>query len=84
MVEWNLWHKCHKINEGYQNCYVYRTGSKHGRDSSVVARTKSFDLLVKRNRQKEYKISAGEMINTYFTSAFLLPDADEWRIKRAD
>jgi len=68
LAEWNLWHGCHKISEGCRNCYVYRADAKHGRDSSAVAKTGNFNLPVKRNRQREYKIPSGETVNTCFTS----------------
>lgn len=78
-VTWNLWHGCHKISAGCANCYVYRMDEKHGRDSSVVRKTGEFNLPVRRNRLGTYKVPAGEMVYTCFTSDFLLEDADEWR-----
>lgn len=77
---WNLWHGCHKISEGCRNCYVYRTDSKYEKDASEVAKTQNFNLPVKRNNKKEYKIPSGTLIYTCFTSDFFLEDADEWRI----
>ncbi len=79
MANWNLWHGCKKISEGCQNCYVHSMDTKHNKDISVIAKTGSFDLPIKRNRQKEYKIPSGEIIWTCFTSDFLLAEADEWR-----
>ena len=78
-VNWNPWHGCQKISEGCFNCYVYRTDAKYERDSSEVKKNIDFNLPLKRNRNKEYKIPSGETVYTCFTSDFLLPEADEWR-----
>lgn len=79
MASWNLWHGCHKISAGCAHCYVYRIDARHGRDSSIVTKTKDFDLPLRKNRMKEYKIPSGELVYTCFTSDFLLEDADPWR-----
>ena len=78
-VNWNPWHGCKKISEGCQNCYVYRADAKYDRDSSVIKKNADFNLPLKRNRHKEYKIPSGETVYTCFTSDFLLAEADEWR-----
>ena len=78
MPLWNPWHGCHKLSAGCVNCYVYRTDGKHGIDSSVV-KTKSFGLPVQKKRDGSYKIGAGEMVYTCFSSDFFVEDADEWR-----
>ena len=44
MQSWNPWHGCHKISEGCQNCYVYRTDSRYGKDSGKVEKTSNFDM----------------------------------------
>lgn len=79
MAVWNPWHGCKKISAGCENCYVYRIDAKYGKDSSIVHKTNNFNLPIKRNRAKEYKISSGEMVFTCFSSDFFLEDADEWR-----
>lgn len=84
MALWNLWHGCNKISEGCRHCYVYRMDQKHGKDSSVAVKTGNFNLPLKKNRKKEYKIQSGEMVYTCFTSDFLLEDADEWRAEAWD
>lgn len=78
-VTWNLWHGCRKLSPGCENCYVYRTDAKHGRDSTIVAKTAAFDLPVRHNRAGAYKVPPGEMVYTCFTSDFLLKEADDWR-----
>ncbi len=78
-VLWNPWHGCHKISPGCANCYVYRGDARHGRDSSCVKKTGDFALPVKRDRQGAFKVPAGELVYTCFTSDFLLKEADEWR-----
>lgn len=76
---WNLWYGCHKISAGCQHCYVYCGDAKRGIDSSVVTRTKSFDLPVRKKRTGEYKIPSGTELMTCFTSDFFVEDADNWR-----
>lgn len=78
-VMWNLWHGCHKISEGCRHCYVYRGDAKRDIDSSIVVKTKSFDLPLRKKRNGEYKIPAGTMIYTCFTSDFFVKEADLWR-----
>lgn len=55
MASWNPWHGCHKLSEGCRNCYVYRIDERHGKDSSVITRTRDFDLPVRRKRVKVIK-----------------------------
>ncbi|HBF39956.1 MAG TPA: hypothetical protein DDW50_21955 [Firmicutes bacterium] len=81
MPFWNPWHGCHKISPGCQNCYVYRRDAEFGKDSSVVAQTKDFDLPVRRNRAGEYKLPGPDIVFTCFTSDFFLEDADAWRVE---
>lgn len=76
---WNPWHGCHKLSEGCRHCYVYRGDARRGIDSSVVTRTKNFDVPVRRTRKGEYKIPPGTLVYTCFTSDFFVEDADAWR-----
>jgi protein gp37 len=76
---WNLWHGCHKLSTGCAHCYVYRGDSKRGVDSSVVTKTKNFDLPIQKKRNGEYKIPSCSMLYTCFTSDFFVEEADEWR-----
>lgn len=76
---WNPWHGCQKYSAGCLHCYVYRGDAKRGIDSSIVTKTKNFDLPVQRKRNGEYKIPAGTWVFTCFTSDFLVKDADAWR-----
>lgn len=79
MSIWNPWHGCHKLSPGCLHCYVFRIDQKHGRDSSVVTKTGDFNLPLKRNRSKNYKLLSGDTVYTCFSSDFFLEDADEWR-----
>lgn len=79
MAEWNLWHGCHKVSAGCQNCYVYRMDAKYDRDSSQVHKTNNFNLPIKKDRKGNYKIKSGEVLYTCFTSDFFVEDADIWR-----
>jgi len=76
---WNPWHGCHKLSEGCRNCYVYRGDARRGVDSSVITKTKNFDVPVRRKRNGEYKIPPGSDVYLCFTSDFFLDAADEWR-----
>jgi protein gp37 len=79
MANWNPWHGCRKFSEGCLHCYVYRTDARYERDASLVYRTGDFDLPMKKKRDGSFKIPAGDMVWTCFTSDFLLEEADEWR-----
>jgi protein gp37 len=82
MAVWNPWHGCKKISPGCMNCYVYRRDAEFGKDSSIVTRTASFDLPVKRDRKREYKLQPErECVYTCMTSDFFLEEADAWRSK---
>ena len=80
---WNLWHGCTKVSTGCMHCYMYRRDESIGKDPSVVAKTASFNLPVRKIRSGEfkgmYKVPAGSHIYTCFSSDFFHPDADEWR-----
>ena len=78
-VSWNPWHGCRKISEGCRNCYVYRQDSGHAKNSREVRQTAAFNLPVRRSRDGRFKIPAGEMVYTCFTSDFLVEEADPWR-----
>jgi protein gp37 len=84
MSSWNPWHGCKKISPGCLNCYVYRIDSRHDRDASVVRKTQSFDLPVRRKRDGSYKLPPGDTVWTCFTSDFLLDTADIWRTEAWD
>lgn len=79
MASWNPWHGCHKFSEGCVNCYVYRMDDRHGRDASIVTKSKNFDAPIARYKNGNYKLPSGSMIYTCFTSDFFLEEADEWR-----
>lgn len=76
---WNPWHGCHRLSPGCTHCYVYRGDVKRGVDSTVVARTKNFDLPVRKKRNGSYAIPPGTLVYTCFTSDFWVEEADPWR-----
>lgn len=78
-VSWNPWHGCRKISEGCRHCYVYRQDARHDKDSREVRKTSAFNLPVRRTRDGRFKIPAGELVYTCFTSDFLVEEADAWR-----
>ena len=82
MSTWNPWHGCTKISPGCYHCYVYRRDAEFGKDASVVSKTASFNLPIKKNRKGEYKLQPdGDYVYTCFTSDFFHPVADEWRME---
>ena len=76
---WNLWHGCHKYSEGCAHCYVYRRDESIGKDASIVTKTASFDLPMRKNRAGAYKIPSGTLVYACMTSDFFIEDADPWR-----
>lgn len=79
-ANWNPWHGCTKISPGCKFCYVYRQDAGHGNHNTGICRkTQAFDLPIRRKRDGSYKIPAGKLVFTCFTSDFLLPQADPWR-----
>lgn len=80
MAIWNPWHGCHKVSPGCRNCYVYRRDAEFGKDSSIVTKTSTFDLPLKRDRRKAYKLQPEDgPVYTCMTSDFFIREADEWR-----
>lgn len=79
MPDWNPWHGCHKHSPGCMHCYVYRQDEKHGKDASIVAKTASFDLPIRKNKKGEYKMQNTGTVWTCFTSDFFVEEADDWR-----
>ena len=78
-LTWNPWHGCKKYSEGCLNCYVYRRDASVGRDASIVARTKDFDLPLRRRRDGGFAVPPGAHVYACMTSDFFLPEADAWR-----
>lgn len=76
---WNPWHGCHKLSEGCAHCYVYRIDANIGRDASIVNKTASFDLPIRRNRRGDYKFQPSGFAYTCFSSDFFVEEADAWR-----
>ena len=79
MAIWNPWHGCKKFSAGCRNCYMYRRDILVGRDPTVVQKTASFDLPVRRGRYGEYKLQGPGSVYACMTSDFFLEEADEWR-----
>lgn len=80
-ADWNPWHGCTKISPGCKYCYVYRQDEHYGaaRATNECRKTGNFYLPIKRKRDGSYKIEAGKIVFTCFSSDFLLEDADDWR-----
>ena len=80
-VTWNLWHGCKKVSPGCANCYMFRRDEEYGKDPTIVHKTSSFSLPVRKYRSGPYKrlnrIPAGSLIYTCFTSDFFIEEADD-------
>ena len=82
-VTWNGIHGCTRHSTGCLHCYMFRRDESVGKDPTVVRKTQSFNLPVRRLRAGQYKgfykIPPGSHIFTCFSSDFFHKDADEWR-----
>jgi len=82
-ITWNMHHGCSRASTGCRFCYMFRRDESVGKDPTVVRKTQAFNLPVRRLRSGPhkglYKIPAGSMIYTCFSSDFFHPAADEWR-----
>ena len=62
---------------------MFRRDEEYGKDPTIVHKTASFNLPIRRYRSGPfkalYKIPSGSTIFTCFTSDFFHPDADAWR-----
>ncbi len=81
MKIWNPWHGCTKLSEGCLNCYVYRGDAKRGIDSSVISKTKSFDLPISKKRDGSYRVPSGTTLGCCFTTDLFVEGADDMRIE---
>mgnify|MGYP000992190557 FL=1 len=85
MAMWNPWRGCHKYSEGCRFCYIHKGDARRGVDTNVVTKADNFCTPVERykrgEKKGEYKIKSGETVYLCFSSDFLLPDADEWRVE---
>ena len=83
VITWNLWHGCSKASTGCKFCYMFRRDEAVGRDPTIVAKTKAFDLPVRILRsgphKGRYKVPSGSHIYTCFSSDFFHSAADDWR-----
>ena len=86
-VTWNPWHGCTKVSPGCYNCYVYRRDAEYGKDSSIVTKTKAFNMPLSVNRTGEYrgqyKYPSGTTFMTCFTSDFFHNAADQAQVYRS-
>ena len=78
---WNPWHGCVKVSPGCKNCYMMCLDNRRDiTDSTTVRKIKSnFELPLKKNRQKEFKIKAGERLRVNMTSDTFIDQADDMR-----
>lgn len=78
-ITYNCWHGCHKKSEGCLHCYVYRRDETIGKDTSIVYKTKAFDLPIRKDRHGNYKCEPGSEFMLCFSSDFFIEEADAWR-----
>ena len=68
------------IPRAASTAYVYRRDASVGRDASIVARTKDFDLPLRRAAGRRLcHPRRGAHVYACMTSDFFLPEADAWR-----
>ena len=79
MILWNLVHGCHRKSEGCWYCYVFARDEQNGIDTSVVRKTASWNLPMKKDRKGAWKIPEGSVVMTCFSSDFFLEEMDAWR-----
>lgn len=79
MIIWNPWHGCRRISEGCDHCYMYFLDGKRGIDTSVITRTKNFNLPVRRDTHGNYKLKSGMQLYVCLSTDFFIEEADEWR-----
>lgn len=80
MAVWNPWRGCHKYSEGCRFCYIHKGDSKRGIDTNDIIQTDKFMAPIEKNKKGEYRIKGGQVVYLCFSSDFLLPDADAWRV----
>ena len=82
-INWNLWRGCSRVSPGCKHCYMFRKSEAVGRNPKEVIKNKCFNLPTRILRsgpfKGQYKIPAGSLIYTCFTSDFFHVAADEWR-----
>ena len=77
MSVWNPWHGCTRLSSGCKGCVVFRVDAAHGRNTELVRKTRAFDLPVRKDRNREYKLRPEDgLVETCCTSDFFHPDAD--------
>ena len=80
MSVWNPWHGCTRLSSGCKGCVVFRVDAAHGRNTELVRKTRAFDLPVRKDRNREYKLQPEDgLVETCCMSDFFHPDADPWR-----
>lgn len=80
MTIWNTWHGCHKKSAGCLNCYMFRRDAMYDKDSTIVTKSSTFDLAIKRKKDGTYKLQNDDgVVYICMTSDFFIEEADEWR-----
>ena len=80
MTVWNPWHGCTRLSRGCAGCIVFQVDKAHGRNTTLVRKTQAFDLPIRMNRKKEYRLNPEDgVVETCCTSVLFHPDADLWR-----
>lgn len=79
MAMWSPWRGCHKYSDGCKFCYIHKGDAKRGIDTSIITKTDSFDVPIRKNKKGEYKIKSGQIVYVCFSADFLIEEADGWR-----
>src|SRR3990167_1919352 len=74
---WNPWMGCERVSPGCDHCYMFSEQKRHGRDPSVVVRSKTtFDAPLKWKAPND---GTGNLVFTCSWSDWFHKDADPWR-----
>jgi len=55
--------------------------SRNETGTNTIVKTDNFTTPIEKNKKGEYKIKSGQVVYLCFSSDFLLPDADVWRMR---
>ncbi len=76
---WNPWRGCYRHSEGCRYCYIHKGDSKKGIDTDQLIHTDRFYAPVQNNKSGQCKIKSRQIVYLYFSTDFLIADANPWR-----
>lgn len=79
MAIWNPWRGCQRVSDGCRYCFIHEGDKKCNQDTSLIERTEQFEAPIKKTKQGQYKMKAGQQVFVCFSSDFFIEAADCWR-----